>query len=121
GQRQRVALARALLQRPSLLILDDSLSAVDTDTEARILDALREARGRQTTIVVAHRVSTVRDADQILVLDEGRVVQQGSHEELVEAAGPYRRLWRAQTELAQEGAEVAAPERAGSGRQLQTA
>lgn len=102
GQRQRVALARALLKHAPLLILDDSLSAVDTDTETRILGALRERRGKQTTIVVAHRLSSVRDADRILVLDAGRVVQSGSHDELLREEGPYQRLWAIQGALEDE-------------------
>ena len=87
GQRQRVALARALLKRPTILILDDALSAVDTETEAQILDALALRQGRCTTIVIAHRLSTLMTADEILVLDRGRVVQRGTHEQLKDAAG----------------------------------
>jgi ATP-binding cassette subfamily B protein len=98
GQRQRVALARALLQRPSVLVLDDALSAVDTNTEASILAALEERRGRQTTILIAHRLSTVALADRIFVLDRGRIVQEGDHDTLRRAPGPYARLWRIQTE-----------------------
>jgi len=106
GQRQRLALARALLEEPAVLVLDDSLSAVDTKTEASILEALGQAKGRQTTIVIAHRVSTIKDADRILVLGKGAVVQQGDHETLLAEEGPYARLWRAQTALEEE---VAAP------------
>jgi ATP-binding cassette subfamily B protein len=102
GQRQRVALARALLERPKILVLDDALSAVDTGTEQMILTALTERRGKQTTIVIAHRLSTLRHADQILVLDAGRVVQRGTHEALLAEAGLYRRLWSIQTELRTE-------------------
>ena len=98
GQRQRVALARALLQRPSVLVLDDALSAVDTATETAILDRLRERRGRQTTLLIAHRVSTLALADHIVVLDEGKVVQQGTHASLLAEEGPYADLWRLQNE-----------------------
>jgi ATP-binding cassette subfamily B protein len=92
GQRQRIALARALLKNPPILILDDSLSAVDTDTESQILRALKDRRQQQTTIIVAHRLSTVMHADKILVLNRGRVVQEGSHEQLKDQAGIYRQL-----------------------------
>jgi ATP-binding cassette, subfamily B, bacterial len=99
GQRQRLALARALLKDPPVLVLDDSLSAVDTGTEARILSALRRRKGRQTTLIIAHRLSSVMHADRIVVLDEGRVVQVGNHESLAAQAGPYRRLCEIQGAL----------------------
>jgi ATP-binding cassette, subfamily B, bacterial len=92
GQRQRLALARALLKNPPILILDDSLSAVDTDTESQILNSLKQRRTEQTTIIVAHRLSSVMHADKILMLDKGRVVQQGTHEELASQKGIYRQL-----------------------------
>ena len=92
GQRQRLALARALLKEPPILVLDDSLSAVDTGTEQRILEALEERRGRHTTIVIAHRLSSVRHADRILVMERGRLVQDGTHDALADVPGPYRRL-----------------------------
>jgi ATP-binding cassette subfamily B protein len=98
GQRQRVALARALLKDAPILVLDDALSAVDTETETRILEALRARRGRHTTIVIAHRLSSVAHADRILVLERGAIVQAGTHRELLEREGPYRRLWRLQEE-----------------------
>ena len=99
GQRQRLALARALLKNPPILVLDDSLSAVDTGTEKLILDALRARKGRQTTLIIAHRLSSVVDADRILVLENGRSVQLGSHAELIEEQGPYRRLCEIQGTL----------------------
>ncbi|MFG0329786.1 MAG: ABC transporter ATP-binding protein [Phycisphaerales bacterium] len=110
GQRQRVALARALLQEPAVLILDDALSAVDTETETMILNALKRRRGRHTTIVIAHRLSTLMHADQIIVLDHGRVTQRGSHRDLVAEPGLYRRLWEIQsrTETDEDEAESAA-------------
>jgi len=92
GQRQRLALARALLKDPPVLVLDDSLSAVDTGTEARVLEALRRRKGRQTTLIIAHRLSSVMHADRIMVLDEGRVVQLGDHATLSRQPGPYQRL-----------------------------
>ncbi|MFP6796714.1 MAG: ABC transporter ATP-binding protein [Pseudomonadales bacterium] len=92
GQRQRVALARALLKDPPILVLDDSLSAVDTGTEQRILTALEQRRGWRTTLIVAHRLTTVRNADRIFVMDDGCIVQQGPHQQLAQEQGPYRRL-----------------------------
>ena len=96
GQRQRVALARALLLNPSILILDDSLSSVDHATEKAILDDLGEAAAGRTCFVVAHRISAVRNADQIVVLEAGRVTAIGTHEELTEIEGFYARLFERQ-------------------------
>jgi ATP-binding cassette, subfamily B, bacterial len=102
GQRQRVALARALLDRPALLVLDDALSAVDTETESLILENLRARQGNQTTILIAHRISTLMHADRILVLDRGRIVERGTHGELIAGQGLYRRLWEIQTDLEED-------------------
>ncbi len=99
GQRQRLALARALLKDPPVLVLDDSLSAVDTGTEGLILNALRARRGRHTTLIIAHRLSSVVEADRIVVLEAGRAVQIGSHAELSTVDGPYRHLCRIQGSL----------------------
>jgi ATP-binding cassette subfamily B multidrug efflux pump len=96
GQKQRVAIARALLVDPAILILDDSLSAVDTHTEEEILKGLREARRGRTCFLISHRISTVQDADLIVVLDEGRIVETGSHAELIEAEGLYADMYRRQ-------------------------
>ena len=96
GQKQRTALARALAVDPRILILDDALSAVDTYTEEEILNRLHGVMRQRTSIIVSHRVSTVRGADQILVLDAGRIVERGTHDELVEASGIYAELYRKQ-------------------------
>jgi ATP-binding cassette subfamily B multidrug efflux pump len=96
GQRQRVAIARALLADAPLLLLDDALSAVDTDTEARILAHLRQARVGRTVVIVSHRLSTVADADFTLVLRDGHVAEQGRHADLVAGHGWYARQWRYQ-------------------------
>ena len=96
GQKQRIAIARALLTRPKVLILDDSTSAVDVATEAHIQSALAELPERPTQIVVAQRISTVLRADQILVLDDGRVAAQGTHSELLETSAIYREIYASQ-------------------------
>lgn len=92
GQKQRTAIARALMREPEILVLDDALSAVDTLTEERILHGLRAFRTGRTTILISHRVSTVRDADRIYVLDGGRIVEEGSHAQLLEQGGYYAEL-----------------------------
>ena len=97
GQKQRTAIARALVREPLILILDDSLSAVDTHTEERILNALRTIREGRTVLIVSHRVSSVKDADHIVVLDDGRIVERGTHEALVDRGGYYADLYRRQT------------------------
>jgi ATP-binding cassette subfamily B protein len=96
GQKQRTALARALARRPHVVLLDDSLSAVDTQTEAAILQGLRSALAGRTAIIASHRISAVRDADWILVLDNGAIVEQGRHDELMSHDGRYRQLLRRQ-------------------------
>lgn len=107
GQKQRASLARALARRPSVVILDDSLSAVDTHTEAAILKGLRETLTDRTAIIASHRITAVRDAQQIVVLDRGRIVERGGHEELLSARGRYWELLRRQQlEEEIEGAEV---------------
>ena len=97
GQRQRVAIARAVLKDAPLLILDEATSAVDNETEAALQRSIERISRDRTTIVIAHRLSTVRRADRILVLEEGRVVEDGNHESLVEQNGVYARLWSVQT------------------------
>ena len=97
GQRQRLALARAILRDPAVLVLDEATSAVDNETEAAIQRSLAEVSQGRTTIMVAHRLSTVRHADRIWVLEAGRVVEAGTHDELVSRPGPYADLWAVQT------------------------
>ena len=96
GQKQRVALARAILREPSILLLDDALSAVDTQTEERILANLREVMRTRTTIIVSHRISAVRDADLIVVLRDGEIAEQGTHQELLALGGLYWELYEMQ-------------------------
>ena len=96
GQKQRTAIARAIMRDPRILILDDSLSAVDTYTEEKILHNLRDIRQDRTTLIVSHRVSTIRDADLICVLDDGRIIERGTHDELIAAGGEYADLYERQ-------------------------
>ena len=96
GQRQRVALARALAAMPRLLVLDDSLSSVDAETERLILEHLRAVLHGRTAVLISHRVAAIKDADQILVIDQGTIVERGSHDELLAAGGLYGELYRTQ-------------------------
>ena len=96
GQRQRVALARALLRNPRILLLDEATSALDTESEAAVQQALARLRQGRTTIVIAHRLSTVRDADLVVAMADGRDVEQGTHASLLAEDGLYARLVRSQ-------------------------
>lgn len=96
GQKQRVSIARALIKDPEILILDDSVSAVDTDTEEKILHNLKKQRAGKTNIIIAHRISTIQSANHIIVIDEGKIVEQGNHEELVTNNGLYNSLYQKQ-------------------------
>jgi ATP-binding cassette subfamily B protein len=127
GQRQRVAIARALLMEPRILILDDSTSSVDTQTERLIQQALDRLMEGRTTFVIAHRLSTVRRADLILVMQGGRIVESGKHHELLELGGLYREIYDLQLRdqerfrdeleaIAEHGALLAAP----SGRGMES-
>ena len=102
GQRQRVALAREVLRNPEILVLDDGLSAVDAETETEICNALASRKGNRTTLIIAHRLSTLRLADRIVVIEDGRVSQEGTHDQLVAEGGLYQKLWQIQGTLDDE-------------------
>ncbi|HAB27598.1 MAG TPA: ABC transporter, partial [Xanthomarina gelatinilytica] len=93
GQKQRISIARAIIKDPKILLFDDSLSAVDTETEEQILKHLQDLAQGKTTIIVSHRVSSVKNADQIIVLDDGNIVQSGNHESLINTDGYYKNLY----------------------------
>ena len=105
GQKQRLCIARALLKHPKILILDDSTSAVDTATEARIREAFRTTLKDTTKIIIAQRISSVRDADQILVIDEGRIVGRGTHEDLLASNKEYQEIYYSQQDRNKEAGD----------------
>ena len=98
GQRQRIALARAILKEPEILILDEATSALDSHSEYLVQKALKEFQRDRTVLVIAHRLSTIVNADQIIVLENGEVMEQGSHEALLNQGGKYLDYWRLQSE-----------------------
>ena len=98
GEKQRVAIARAILKNPKILVFDEATSSLDSHSEQQILDALRRVAAHHTTIAIAHRLSTIVDADHILVMDGGRIIEQGTHPELLDYKGFYARLWALQQE-----------------------
>ena len=99
GERQRLVLARAILRKPSILVLDEATSALDTENETKIQEALEKLKGKITIIVIAHRLSTIRNADQVIVLDQGRVIQNGQYGQLAnEQKGVFSKLLKNQLE-----------------------
>jgi ATP-binding cassette subfamily B protein len=96
GQRQRVSIARAVLQDPAILVFDEATSAVDTETELLIQRSLADLTADRTTVIIAHRLSTVREADNVVVLEDGRVAEEGTHDALLERDGLYANLWAVQ-------------------------
>ena len=119
GQKQRVAIARTLLKDPRILILDDATSSVDMETEAEIRAALERLMKGRTSFVIAHRIQSVMNADQIVVLDKGRIVQKGTHEQLMEQTGPYRQIFDLQTRIEDElEQEIASAALMGEGRRM---
>jgi ABC-type transport system involved in Fe-S cluster assembly fused permease/ATPase subunit len=115
GEKQRVAIARTILKGPPILILDEATSALDSFTEHEIQEALRRASKGRTTLVIAHRLSTVVDADEILFLDHGRIIERGRHAELLALGGHYAGMWNRQREAAEARAKLAAAEREEAG------
>ena len=93
GQKQRVSIARAIIKSPQILLFDDCLSAVDTETEEKILNNLKKVTAGKTTIIVSHRISSAKNANKILVLDQGEIVQQGTHDQLINIDGYYKELY----------------------------
>ena len=96
GQKQRVSIARAIIKDPTILLFDDCLSAVDTETEEEILQNLHKISQNKTTIIVSHRVSSAKNSDKIIVLEDGQIMQQGTHNELVNSEGYYKELYAKQ-------------------------
>ena len=105
GEKQRIAIARVILKNPRILVFDEATSSLDSHSEQLILESLKEVAEKHTTLVIAHRLSTIIDADNIIVLDKGKVVEQGTHQQLLEKEGLYEHLWKLQQE---EEAEEAA-------------
>ncbi|MEG0306517.1 MAG: ATP-binding cassette domain-containing protein [Clostridium sp.] len=96
GQKQRISIARAIIKNPGVLILDDSLSAVDTITEEQILKNFKKLRVDKSTIIISHKISSIKDADQIIVLDNGKIKEEGTHEKLIKKGGVYYEIYQEQ-------------------------
>ena len=106
GQKQRIAIARTIINNSPILIFDDSLSAVDTETDACIRDALKERKNSATTFIISHRVSTLCEADKIIVLEQGKIVQHGTHNDLIREPGLYSRVWKIQSSLEKDMSKI---------------
>ncbi len=104
GEKQRVAIARAILKRPRIMLFDEATSSLDSATEQAIQETLKDVAQNHTTLVIAHRLSTVVDADRILVMDQGRIVEQGTHQDLLQQSGRYSKMWQLQQEDQRAGA-----------------
>jgi ATP-binding cassette subfamily B protein len=102
GEKQRIAIARVILKNPRILVFDEATSSLDSRSEQLILESLKEIAEKHTTLVIAHRLSTIIDADDIVVLDKGKIVEQGSHHELLKKDGLYAQMWRLQQEEEKE-------------------
>ncbi len=102
GQKQRIAIARTLLKNPRILIMDDATSSVDADTESDIQSALKNLMRNRTTFIIAHRIQTIQEADLILVMDKGRIIQSGTHQDLINQEGLYQKIFKIQTRIEEE-------------------
>ena len=109
GEKQRVAIARSILKQPAIMLFDEATSALDTNTEREIQQNLREVSRGRTTLVIAHRLSTVVDADEIIVLEDGRIAERGRHPALLAKNGRYAEMWRRQQEAANKGEAIPVP------------
>jgi ATP-binding cassette subfamily B protein len=109
GEKQRVAIARSILKQPAIMLFDEATSALDTHTEREIQHNLRELSRGRTTLVIAHRLSTVVDADEIIVLGDGHIVERGCHADLIAQDGRYAEMWRKQQEAVEAGNQVVVP------------
>ena len=110
GEKQRVAIARTILKGPRILIFDEATSALDSHTEKEIQESLREVSKERTTLIVAHRLSTIIDADEILVLREGEIMERGRHEELLKLGGEYAEMWKKQQKSEAQEQQVSVAE-----------